>query len=162
MKKSILNLTVLTLVSAAFAGQAFANATATQTVSYEVAGIDEITVAGSPSLVVNSAVAGSAPTIATAAGTYAITTNQDGRKITAQINSNMPANVTLSLNATAPSFATSSPVAELSTTPQDLVTGISKRSESGLSLGYSLSATAAAGVVPAGNKTVTLTITAGA
>jgi hypothetical protein len=42
------------------------------------------------------------------------------------------------------------------------VTGVSNVNQSGLSISYGLSATVAAGVVAAGNRTVTYTITAGA
>ncbi|HST63326.1 MAG TPA: hypothetical protein VLK84_31740 [Longimicrobium sp.] len=136
--------------------------TATQTVSYEVAAVDQISVSGSPSLVVNTATAGSALTSASASGTYAVTTNGTGRKITASLDSNMPSGVTLTVSLGAPTGASSAGTVTLSTTAQDVVTGITTVNESGLSIGYGLSATVAAGVVPAGNKTVTYTITAGA
>lgn len=136
--------------------------TATQTVGYEVAAINEISVSGSPSLVINDATPGSGLVSASAAGTYAITSNQSNRKITASIDTNMPSNVTLSVQLAAPTNATSAGVVNLSTTAQDVVTGISNVNESGLSISYGLSATVAAGVVAAANKTVTYTITAGA
>jgi hypothetical protein len=136
--------------------------TATQTVSYEVAAVDQISVSGSPSLVVNSATAGSALNSATASGTYAVTTNGTDRKITASIDSDMPTGVTLTVALGAPTGATSAGTVTLSTTAQDVVTGITTVNESGLSIGYGLSAAITAGVVPAGNKTVTYTITAGA
>ena len=50
----------------------------------------------------------------------------------------------------------------LSTTVEDLVTGISAVAESGLTITYTLSATIAAGVVAQAQKTVTLTLTDGA
>lgn len=135
--------------------------TATQTVSYEVSAINEISVSGSPSLVINDATPGSGLISASAAGTYAITSNQTNRKITARIDTNMPANVTLSVQLAAPTNATSTAV-NLTSVDQDVVTGISNVDQSGLSISYGLSATVAAGVVAAGNKTVTYTITAGA
>lgn len=153
---------VLPLAASVLAAGAAAAQTATQTVSYEVAAVDQISVSGSPSLVVNSATAGSALTSASASATYAITTNGDGRKITASIDSDMPTGVTLTVSMGAPTGATSAGAVTLSTTSQDVVTGISTVNESGLSITYGLSATVAAGVVPAANKTVTYTITAGA
>ncbi|MDB4911752.1 MAG: hypothetical protein JWO39_2575 [Gemmatimonadetes bacterium] len=42
-----------------------------------------------------------------------------------------------------------------------MVTGISTESQSGMAINYTLNATAAAGVVSAGTRTVTYTITAG-
>jgi hypothetical protein len=136
--------------------------TATQSVSYEVSAINEISVSGSPSLVINDATPGSGLVSASAAGTYAITSNQTNRKITARIDTNMPANVTLSVQLAAPTNATSAGSVNLTSVDQDVVTGISNVDQSGLSISYGLSATVAAGVVAAGNKTVTYTITAGA
>ena len=149
------------LLVPAFAGTAAAQ-TATQSVSYEVQAINQISVTGSPSLVISTATAGSAPTSASASGSYAITTNETGKKITAQIDSDMPTGVTLTVNLAAPGGGTSAGAVVLSTTPVDAVTGISTVSQSGLSVGYGLSATVAAGVVPAGSRTVTYTITVGA
>ncbi|HEX2080170.1 MAG TPA: hypothetical protein VHG08_20885 [Longimicrobium sp.] len=153
---------VLAIAAAAFAAPGAHAQTATQTVSYEVTAINEISVTGSPSLVINDATAGSGLTSATASGTYAITTNQTNRKITAQLDTNMPSGVTLAVTLAAPTGGTSAGAVSLSTTAQDVVTGVSNANQSGLSIGYTLSATVAAGVVPAGNRTVTYTITAGA
>lgn len=152
----------LAVAATVFAAKDASAQTATQTVSYEVAAVDQISVSGSPSLVINTATAGSAPTSVSASGTYAVTTNGTGRKITASLDSNMPSGVTLTVALDAPTGATSAGTVTLSTTAQDVVTDITTVNESGLSIGYGLSATVAAGVVPAGNKTVTYTITAGA
>ena len=160
--KTIRYAAALAVAASALAAHDASAQTATQTVSYEVAAINEISVAGSPSLVINDATPGSGLTSATASGTYAITTNQANRKVTAQIDSNMPSGVTLSVTLAAPTGGTSAGAVNLSTVAQDVVTGVSNVNQSGLSIGYELSATVAAGVVPAGNKTVTYTITAGA
>ncbi|MEN3370007.1 MAG: hypothetical protein V7609_2150 [Verrucomicrobiota bacterium] len=162
MKNSILNIALLALLGGSFAVPAFAGASAQQTVTYEVQAINELAVSeATASLTVNAAIAGSAPTSANDSTTsYAITTNEAGRKITGSINTAMPSGVALSVNLAAPSGATSAGPVALSTTAQDLVTGISTLNESGKSISYSLSATAAAGVVPSASKTVTLTITA--
>jgi hypothetical protein len=144
------------------ASSAAAAQTANQTVTFQVDAINQIAFAGSPSLVINTATAGSAPTAATANVTWAVTTNQTGAKITASIGSNMPAGLTLTVDLTAPTAAGSSAGAQtLSTTSVDLVTGITKLAESGLGVGYSLSATPAAGVVSSTTRTVTYTITGG-
>lgn len=149
---------VLSFVASA---AAFAQ-TATQTVTFEVDAINEISVSGAPSLIINSAVAGSAPTSATSnVSTWAVTTNQSTAKITGSLNSNMPAGLTLSANLTAPAGATSVGLTSLSTTAVDLVTGITKVAQSGLGLLYQLDATAAAGVVASSTRTVTYTITGG-
>lgn len=139
----------------------FAGPSAQQTVSFEVQALDEISVSGSPSLVISSVTAGGAPTSATANGTYAISTNASDRKITAELDSDMPSGLTLNATLAAPNGASSTGAQSLSTTPVDVVTGISTLNESGKNISYTLSATTAAGVVPAGSRTVTYTITAG-
>ena len=152
----------LAIAASVFAAKDASAQTATQTVSYEVAAVDQISVSGSPSLVINTATAGSALTSATASGTYAITTNGTGRKITASLDTNMPSGVTLTVSLSAPSQATSAGTVTLSTTAQDVVTDITEVTEPGLAISYGLAADITAGVVPAGNKTVTYTVTAGA
>src|SRR5688572_13158794 len=86
------------------AAAASANAqTATQTVTFQVDAINQVAVAGTPTLAITAAVAGGAPTTVTSTGnTWAVTTNQTGAKITASIGSAMPTGVTLSANLAAP------------------------------------------------------------
>ncbi len=145
-----------------FASKVQAGASATQTVTYEVQAINELSVSGATaSLTVNAAVAGSAPTAVTdTSTTYAITTNETARKITGALNTDMPTGVTLSVTLGAPAGGTSAGKQALSSTPVDLVTGIATLNESGKAIGYELAATSAAGVVSSASKTVTLTITA--
>lgn len=149
------------VLALAISGVAHAQ-TATQTVGFEVQTINQISVAaGSPSLVITTAVAGSQPTQATAASSYSITTNDTTKKITIEIDQNMPANVTLKATLAAPSGGTSAGAKTLSTTPVDAVTGVGKVVGSGLAINYTLDATVAAGVVAADTRIVTLTIVAG-
>lgn len=141
---------------------ASAQGTATQDVTIAVNAISQIAVTGgAQSLSVSTATAGGAPTDATASVTWAITTNQMDQKITAQINSAMPANVSLSAELAAPGSATSAGAVALTTTAQDVVNNIDTAEASGLALTYTLSATTAAGVVASTTRTVTYTITAG-
>ena len=56
---------------------------------------------------------------------------------------------------------TSAGLKSLSTSAVDLVTGITKLNESGLSLSYQLDATSAAGVITSTTRIVTYTITGG-
>jgi hypothetical protein len=136
--------------------------TATQTVTFQVTAINQIAVAGSPSLVINAAAAGSAPTAVTASGnTWSVTTNQSGASITASIPTAMPAGLTLSANLTAPAGATSTGLTALGTTAVNVVTGITKLNAAALALSYQLDATAAAGVVSSSTRVVTYTITGG-
>ena len=138
-----------------------AQTTAPQTITLQIDAINQIAFGGSPSLVVNSATAGSNPSSVTAAGTWAVTTNQSGAKITGSLNTAMPAGVTLSVNLAAPSGATSAGSQSLSTTAVDLVTAITKVAQGSMSVTYTLAATAAAGVVASTTRTVTYTITGG-
>jgi hypothetical protein len=137
--------------------------TAQQTVTFQVDAINEVAVAGSPSLTIVAAVAGSAPTSVTSSGhTWAVTTNQTNAKITASIASNMPSGLTLSATlGVGATGATSAGAKSLSTTAQDVVTGITKLNATGLALSYTLDATAAAGVVASASRVVTFTITGG-
>ena len=135
--------------------------TATQNVSFQVDAINQISFAGSPSLTINTATAGSNPTSATANATWAVTTNQSGAKVTASINSAMPSGVTLSVNLSAPAGASSAGAQSLSTTAVDVVTSITKLAQSGITAAYSLDATPVAGVVSSTTRTVTYTITGG-
>lgn len=151
-------LATVALLSAASVAQA---QTSNQNVTFQVNAVNQIAVAGSPSLTVNTATAGSAPTAATASATWAVTTNQSNAKITASLDSDMPGGLTLSVNMGAPAGASSAGATALSSASVDLVTGITKLAEGALSIGYSLSATTAAGVVSSTSRTVTYTITGG-
>lgn len=146
---------------AGITGLASAQTTATQTITFQVDAINQIAFSGSPSLVISTASAGSAPTSVNAAATWAVTTNQTGSKITASINSPMPAGLTLSANLAAPAGASSAGSLSLGTTAVDLVTSITKVAQSAMSVTYTLGATPAAGVVSSTTRTVTYTITGG-
>ena len=158
---------LITLVSIALIFGLYMNAysadNVAQTVTYEVQAINEITVSGNPgALVISTATAGSQPTAATDATTsYSITTNGTNKKITGSIDTAMPANTSLLVTLTAPTGGSSAGQVTLSTTAQDLVTGISTLAESGLTISYEFTADAAAGVVASSTKTVTLTVADG-
>ena len=159
--KNATYITIGALVALAAVNTASAQ-TATQTVTFQVTAINQIAVTGSPSLVINTATAGTAPTSVTAAGnTWSVTTNQSGASITASIPTAMPAGVTLSANLTAPAGATSTGLTALGTTAVNVVTGITKLNAAALALSYQLDATAAAGVVSSATRVVTYTITGG-
>jgi hypothetical protein len=142
-------------------GGSAAAQTATQTLTFQVDAINQIAFTGSPSLVINTAAAGSNPNSATTAVSWSVTTNQSNAKITASLDAALPANVTLTVDLAAPSGATSAGAQSLSTTAVDLVTAITRVAESALAVTYTLSATAAAGVVASTTRTVTYTITGG-
>ena len=161
MSKSTNFLTIGALV--AFAAVNTASAQVTQTVTFQVSAINQIAVTGAPSLTINAAVAGSAPTsVTSAANTWSVTTNQSTAMITASIPLAMPVGLTLSANLTAPAGATSTGLTALGTVAVNVVTGITKLNSAALGLTYQLDATAAAGVVTSATRVVTYTITGGA
>jgi hypothetical protein len=143
----------------AFPGAALAQTTTTQTVSFQANAINVIAVTGSPSLVISTAVAGMLPSI-TGTATWAVTTNQTGSKITARINTNMAAGLTLSANMDPPAGAVSTGLKALTTVATDMVTGITEVAQGGLTITYQFDATLAANPT-SGSKTVTFTITGG-
>jgi hypothetical protein len=135
---------------------------ATQVIRFEVNAVNQIGVSGSPApLVINSATPGSAPASITAGGTsYAITTNESNKKITASVDQSLPAGVTLEVLLAAPSGASSANYVALGTSSADLVTGISSISAASLPITYRLSATPAV-QMSAQARTVTFTIVSG-
>jgi hypothetical protein len=139
-----------------------AGGTATQTITYEVKAINELSVSGPPgAIVINTANAGAEPDALSKSTTYAITTNET-KKITGKLNENMPHGVTLKIKLAAPAGG-SSPALPVTLTvgEVDLVTGVSKIAETGLVVTYTLSATSEAGTIALNSlKSVTLTIAA--
>jgi hypothetical protein len=160
MRKVLAGLAVLGLVIGVGILAMAAN-TAQQTVTFQVDAINEVSVSGDPGdLVVNTATAGSEPTDDTDnTTTWAVTTNESNKKMTGSIDSNMPADVTLQINLTAPTGGSSQGDVSLTTGDADLVTSVATVAESGLGIIYTLSATVDAGVVAQDTRTVTLTLT---
>ena len=162
MRKVFISLVSLGLLIV-MAGAASASNTATQTITFEVTAINEMSISGNPgALTINSATAGSGPSPVTdATTTYNITTNESSQKITGAITTggNMPANTTLEANLTAPTGGSSAGYTTLSTTAADLVTAISTLNESSKTITYRFSATMAAGILSSDTRVVTLTLT---
>lgn len=159
--KTFKALTLFVLLSGVAVGTAAAQSD-TQVVTIVVADINEIAVSsGTLSLTINSATAGSNPDADTdATTTYDITTNGSSKKITAALGSAYATGISLALTLGAPTGASSSGAVTLTTVAQDMVTGITKLAETGVSISYTASATAAAVSNGAGEaQTVTLTIT---
>lgn len=135
----------------------------TSVITMSVAPINELAISGTAStLAVTSATAGNALIAANSSGmTYAITTNQTNKKITASLDSDMPTGTFLELTLNAPSGATSAGSKVLSTIDSTLVTGISTLAESGRAMHLSFGAEPIAGVIPSFNRTLTLTLVDG-
>ncbi|MBT8401414.1 MAG: hypothetical protein KJO98_13120 [Rhodothermia bacterium] len=154
MKRSISFLAILG-VAVLSAGTVQAQlASASHNVTITVTSIDDISVSGDLTITINSITLSN-----TAAATYAVTTNGTGRKITAALDAGYSAGLSLSANVAAPSGSgTSNGVVTLTTVPQDMVTGISSISETGLSIDYTATATPATAPVSEVRQ-VTYTIT---
>jgi hypothetical protein len=139
--------------------------TATVTVTYSVATIQKISVSSpTVTLAINTVTTpGNQPDSAFTTGvTYAVTNNLTGSKITGVLCTALASGLDMDINLGAPTGATSAGQKQLSTTAQDLVTGIGKINQSGMSLYLQFDATSAAGVVASSTEVITLTLTGGA
>ena len=136
---------------------------ATQVVTFQVTAINEVAVSGNPApMVISTATAGSAPAAVSGTGTsYAITTNEPNKKITASIDQPLPAGVTLEVSLAAPDGAASLGHVALGTGGTDVVTGISAANASALPITYRLSATTTAATMAPQARVVTFTIVSG-
>jgi hypothetical protein len=125
-------------------------------------GAQTLTVSGNPGLLqITSAVAGSQPTaVSNAATTYTVTTPTANKtyRITAQLNANMPAGVTLTATLAAPPSGTSSGAVTLTTAAQNVVTGIPKNTNAARGITYQLNGNVSAGVIASTNRMVTFTL----
>jgi len=159
--KHLISAVFVMCVMAMAGGVVFAASNDTITVNYEVQAINELNIDdASVTLTVDSATAGSDPTQATDSTTYDVTTNagDNAKKITAAINTAMPSGLTLKINMTAPTGASSAGAVTLSATAVDAVTLIDSVSEANIAAAFTLDATLAAGVVASASKTCTLTL----
>jgi|SRR5687767_3811909 len=137
--------------------------TATQVIQFQVTAVNQIGVSGGPApLVINTATAGSAPTSVTApGGSYAVTTNEENKKITASLDQSLPPGVRLEISLAAPAGAASAGDVSLGSAAADLVTGISTLAASALPITYRLSADATVYIPAPATRTVTFTIVSG-
>ncbi|MBI4859399.1 MAG: hypothetical protein HY815_03955 [Candidatus Riflebacteria bacterium] len=156
-----LGLLFLLLVQTVAASIVQGATTRSQTLTIVVSAINELAVSGvvAPLVVSTVPAPGSEPSAATDSSTaYSLTTNSSTPKaVTAVLNQNMPAGVTLSIALQSPPGSSPGDVA-LSTTAQNVLTGVSQTVGSSRSISYTLSALVAAGVVSATSRTVTLTL----
>ncbi len=127
-----------------------------QTITVRVEAINEVSVNGELNTLVISSQKGSAANNAT----WAATTNETNKRLVGSIDADMPPGVTLSMELEAPDKAFSNGPVVLSTTPQDLVTGISKVAEANLKAVYTLS-TESESRVEQWQRVLTLTLTDG-
>lgn len=133
----------------------------TATVTYEIAGIEEMAVSGNPAALLIDNAAKLMDGVTDASTTWNVTSNRTNTKVTGGIDLAMPAGVTLTVSLTPPTGATSNGAVSLGATAAELVTGITEVQESGLVVTYGLLATPSAGVLASETRTLTFTITAG-
>ena len=118
-------------------------------------------VSGNPTtMTVTGATAGSQPlTLTENSTTYTVSALAiQPKKITARINTNMPAGVTLTALLVAPAGATSAGRVALDNIARDVVTNITNTLPQARTVEYQLTATVSAGVIPVSTRTVTLTL----
>jgi hypothetical protein len=149
----------LALLALGGARVASAQTTATQTVTYSVTDVSTIAVSADPAAL--SAAAGGADATSSTT-TYDVTTNSTtAKKITGAIDSGMLTGTTLSVTLADPDgagAAASAGAQLLSTTAQDLVTGITQLAATGKQITYVLHADVTAAAATGQTRTVTFTI----
>lgn len=148
------------LVVLALSGiSAFAADNANQQLNFQVQPFVNITLAdASLSLTISSIPLGGQGE-ATASSSYALVNNKLDQKITASLDSAMPAATTLELTAAAPTGAKAAGAVRLSDKAVDIASDVDRVNESGLALGYSFKATEQA-ATDAFVRTVTYTVLA--
>ena len=110
------------------------------------------------SLTINSGTVGVGLTSASNSTTYSVLNFIGSKKLVGKLSTAMPAGTTLQVQLAAPFGATSSGLVTLTSSNQNLVTGIGFTAGAGLSMAFTLSATVSAGVIASASKTFTLTL----
>ena len=165
MKKSLSTL-ALVVLSFAFVQNAFAQATATQTVTLAVNSVFKISPSGNPSaLTITTGTAGTdaLTSVGDNSTSYSITQNfGNAVKITAHMDAALTSGYTLNLNL-ASTKGTSAGSVDISNATSgsavDVVTGINRGADAGQAISYTFSALASAGTLSSTSKTITLTLT---
>ena len=120
-----------------------------------------LSVTGTPStMTISGAIAGSQPaTLTNNSTTYTVSALAIlPKKVTAQINTNMPAGVTLTVLLVPPSGATNAGRVALDNIARDVVSNITNALPQTNTIEYQLSATVSAGVISTSTRTVTFTL----
>ena len=142
----------------------FAAQSSEQLVSFTIGAANEISVSGSPGLLeILAPAAGENPLPVIDNNTsISYSTNSSNKKITGDLDADMPIGVVLQVHVASPGGAQgiSQGAKPLSLVSADLVTGISKAAVQDATLTYTLSATTAAEPVENEVRTVTFTMTA--
>jgi hypothetical protein len=163
MKKVLMIfLMIAALVAVSF--NVFAAQTAEQLVSFTIGASNELSVSGAPGLMeILAPAAGEDPLDVTDNNTsISYSTNSSNKKITGDVDLDLPAGVTLEVHIASPGGAQgiSQGTQPLTISSSDLVTGISKAAVSDATITYTLKATTLADAVDNETRTVTFTMTA--
>lgn len=148
--------TALLTMTVPAAAQTTAQTTA-QNVGITVGAVSIIAVQGTTALIVGAHKGGTAAVVSTASATYAITTNEDNRRLSVSIDEPLPLGVTMTMNVAAPAGGVSCSV-NLSSVPQTAVSGISRLNASGLQISYTLATASGARLTSTSIRNVTMTI----
>lgn len=165
MKKSI-GLFATAVLSIGLTSNAYAQATATQSVTLAVNTVYKIATSGNPGpMTITDATAGidALTSVSDNSTSYSITQNFGNTvKITAHMDAALPAGYTLELNL-ASTKGTSAGLTDISNATSgsavNVVTNIQRGADAGQGIGYTFSATATAGTLASTSRTITLTLT---
>jgi hypothetical protein len=155
MKNNIKTIMAAMLLSGIAAGSVFAADTAVQNIAFTVDAFSSIAVSGDP------APLGTVSHPSDSSTTYDVSTNGTNMRITAQLDSPMPTNVTLNVALAHPTGLSTSTAQNLTASPLEVVSGITTLSQTGLGVTYSLSAPASVAPSASDSRQVTLTVTEG-
>jgi len=164
--QKIAKVLVATVIGVAFSNGAYAQATATQTLTLAVSAVYKISTSGNPgALTVTTGTAGSdnLASVSDNSTSYSITQNYGNTvKITANLDAVLTSGYTLKI-ALASTKGTSSGTVDISNATSgsavSVVTAIQKGADAAQSITYTFSALASAGTLSSTAKTVTLTLT---
>jgi hypothetical protein len=134
---------------------------ATQSVRMEIRPINQLAVRGTTAFIIPARPSG-VESVAVASASYAVTTNEDNRRITVAIDEPMPEGVTLTMRMDAPSGAQTQDALTLSTVPQVAVTGISRLNAKDLGISFSLKTGSNVRVPATTTRTVRITLVSAA
>lgn len=134
---------------------------ATQVIHMDIRPISRIAVAGTTTFTIPARTRADASSVSSAAASYAVTTNEENRRISVALDAPMPAGVQLRMRMDAPAGASAEDDLTLSTAPQTAVTGISRLNAKDLAIVYSLIMDGGAVVPAATTRTVRVTLVSG-
>lgn len=142
-------------------GTARAGNKATQTITFVVPSISNVSVSGAPDQleVFTRSDRQDVFEAQDSSTTYNFYTNKKNRVITGAIDQETPHDTQLQVRFEAPSGANSTGFVTLSTTPRTLVAGIGKEKARNLPITYKLLASKEAGRVPLSNRRILYTLT---